>query len=398
MQLMPFRPEFSIDKDSVMFFKRIIGLLYPLYAKYFCRARIIEGSLKGNQRMARCLVLGESPFISQLEERMFEAPPHVIRTWRMRISAFHNNIKNEKDKIDFCISEFPKRYYRKFKTDCDFMCQRSVGQSLDASAHSPSFTVFNKRMKETEKIIKKYKLSYRVSESDDDFEMFYHNMYIPYAKKRFGKNAVMFSFKKMKNVFKKSVLMFVIQDDIAIAGDILSLNNEILGFQHLGILNGEREYVKMGFATIFYYFGIDYVNKTFHYSKLDFGSSLPFLDDGAFLYKRKMGAAVHPDDTLHSWIFILDLKQSDSFTSVFESHPIIVHTDAGLMALVGVPEAHELTIKQRDIFIKKYYSPGLKGIILYNSKRDASKLLLFDTPDYLQKWPPRPAHSDMLFS
>jgi hypothetical protein len=398
MQLTLFRPEFSIDKDSGMFFKRIKDLIYPLYAKYFCRARLVEGSLKGNQQVTRCLILGESPFISQLEEGMFANPPQILRTWRMRISAFHNSIKNEMDRIDFCISEFPTRYYKKFKTDCDFMCQRSVGQSLDVSAHSPSFTVFNKRMKETEKSIKKYNLSYRVSGSDADFEKFYHNMYIPYAKKRFGKNAMMFSFKKLKNVFKKGVLMFVIQDDIAIAGDILSLKNEILSYQHLGILNGEREYVKMGFATIFYYFGIDYAHKSFHYSRLDFGSSLPFLDDGAFLYKRRMGAAVHPDDSLHSWIFIFDLKQSDSFTSVFESHPIIVHTDAGLMALVGVPEAHELTIEKRDIFIKKYYSPGLMGMIFLNSKRDASKFLLFDNPDCLQRWPPNSVHADMIFS
>jgi len=299
----------------------------------------------------------------------------------MRISALHEYVEEKADKIDLCVADFPKRHFNNFKSVSDFKTQCQVSQVVDLSAGSPSAKKFYRKLKESERRIRKYELSYRVSHSDTDFEIFYYKMYVPHAQKQHGKYSVKLAYKQMEEVFKDGYLLLVIQAGIAIAGQLFSLRDGILSTFRMGILNGDRSYVEMGAISALYYFTVEYANSAFRFNRLDCGESLSFPDDGVFLNKREMGATVYPDNDSESWIFIFNPNQSDKISYVFESNPIIVHTDTGLMVLVGVPDMNELMVEERDRLKQKYHSPGIKGMILLKKNADTSKILFFDDPD-----------------
>jgi hypothetical protein len=63
---------------------------------------------------------------------------------------------------------------------------------------------------------------------------------------------------------------------------------------------------------------------------------------------------------------------------LFEKNPTIIHTENGLMGLLGMVDAAELSPEKRKELIKKYYDPGLRGLMFMSPGSSALTELSFD--------------------
>jgi hypothetical protein len=59
-------------------------------------------------------------------------------------------------------------------------------------------------------------------------------------------------------------------------------------------------------------------------------------------------------------------------------NPLIIETKKGLMGLLGVVDAADFSPEKREELIKKYYAPGLRGLVLISPGPSAPIELSFD--------------------
>lgn len=171
--------------------------------------------------------------------------------------------------------------------------------------------------------IKKFKLSYEVSKDMDRFEDFYHNMYIPYTKCRYGKTAFVENYAFAKDVFSRSELIFIKQNDVSIAGHLIEYKGKHVYFHMLGVKNGDFEYIKQGAACALDYFSlIELQNRG--YKKVHFGGCRPFFNDGVTRYKISLAAkAVSHDKVMKDHFSLLLLKNSSEIRNFLKENPFV---------------------------------------------------------------------------
>jgi hypothetical protein len=105
--------------------------------------------------------------------------------------------------------------------------------------------------------------------------------------------------------------------------------------------------------------------------------SRPFLEDGVYGHKRQWGATVSHYDALKTWVYFFILDRGDKTARLFEKNPMIIHTEKGLMGLLGMVDAADLSPEKRKELIKKHYAPGLKGLMLMSPGSSAPTELSF---------------------
>jgi len=363
-----------------MLVEQVKDIAYRLYSRYFCRARLLRGRLAKSEVDFRCLFLGSSTFLSRIEERMFLTPPHLERSWRMRISTLSRNGLEPAGRVDMCVAHLPARHLERIGPKSAFRTQALVDQSVDVSPGSPSALKFQQKLKDRERRARRHGWTYRITASAADFELFYDRMYLVHARRQHGKYAYAIPREKLRRVFDEGHLLFLLEGELPIAGLLFSHEDGTLRFEWLGVLDGERSYIEKGAISALYCFSVEYARTAFHFDRCHFADALSFLDDGVFLFKRILGASVSPYGKKAGWLFFINPCQSELFGAFFEANPMIVHSGPGLMALVGVPDSHDPTAEEIKRLKSQYFSPGLMGIILVERTGRVARTLTFNAP------------------
>jgi hypothetical protein len=123
-------------------------------------------------------------------------------------------------------------------------------------------------------------------------------MYLPYSNRRWGKLAIISPFDSLKNHFNKGCLVFIKQNELSIAGYLITYEKGVPALILNGIRDGKPEYLKMGALVATYYYAILYLqNEGYHTVSL--GYTRPFLRDGVLQHKKSWGLRVNaPGNTL----------------------------------------------------------------------------------------------------
>jgi len=143
------------------------------------------------------------------------------------------------------------------------------------------------------KKVKRSPFHYIISTDPADFHFFYHQMYLPYTEKRFGKTRVEISKETMRHNFDNGELLLVKQEEQVVAGGIInySILEGIPRGTQIGVYHGNFEYVKRGALLAYYYYSINYLKKQ-GYKTFSLGSTRPLFNDGVLRHKLIWGAKV----------------------------------------------------------------------------------------------------------
>jgi hypothetical protein len=123
------------------------------------------------------------------------------------------------------------------------------------------------------------------------FDRFYYDMYRPYAVARFGDNAAIDRYEKLRDYFEEGSGLVIKQHGEAVGAVILIIRDRTLYFYRVGMVDGDDSHTRDGASTAMYYYTA-LLAHSWGCDGVDFGHSRPFLTDGVLRYKLKWGMSV----------------------------------------------------------------------------------------------------------
>jgi hypothetical protein len=174
----------------------------------------------------------------------------------------------------------------------------------------------NKREPIRRKIRKLQKngFSYRSSCAKEDFDLFYHRMYVPFVKSRHGEQALVASYPMLWDLWFKrrnGRLVLVTRDEKPLAGMICQVLRDTCYSIEGGVLDADSELFREGIWTFLNACIIDWGRN--HGARwLNFGGTRAWCSDSVFESKRRWGArVVSRSRPVDIWTFIAqDIKPS----------------------------------------------------------------------------------------
>ena len=225
---------------------------------------------------------------------------------------------------------------------------------------------FRKNTRKTDlRKVRKYGFTYRTTRSEADFLAFYHDMYVPYLRKRFGGEVIIEPEWKVLRQCRKGELMHIVRDGRTVAAVLLHLVEGRLAYVWVGVPEEIDDELFKGAFSAMYYFTIlhAYVHGC---HEVDFLGSRPLLNDGLFRYKRKWGTHVEDSPVPRGDILLRPLELNAPLRGFFSRNHFVVRDGRGLAGKVlldGDPaDAARLTSVCRQ-----YETAGLTGLQLFSS-------------------------------
>ncbi len=354
-------------------------IAYTAYSRYFCRATLVEGIMKDTDLTVRCLFIDRKALSKYMMQKIYSGTPTIVKRWTIYIPSIKKIIRTSSHRIDMCVAVLPLSWEKEFGKLCDFKTQEMVRQSLPlSSSDDVTNGRVNKKLREKGRRIKKEGFDCRISNDLHDFDTFYYDIYLPTAQKQFGDLAIIEPYEELKSIFLegRGTLIFVLENGSPVAGSLIFFQDKTLVEYRLGVLHGDRDYIKRGAQSAINYFEIRFALES-SCDLYDMLGSRPFLEDGVYGHKRQWGATVSHYDELKTWVFFFILDRGDKTARLFEMNPLIIDTENGLMCLLGMADAAELSPEKKKELIKKYYAPGLKGLIFMSPGSSAPMELSF---------------------
>jgi hypothetical protein len=296
---------------------------------------------------------------------MYEAPPLVLQKRRIWIPALKKLIQQRANSFDLCVAVVPKAYESTFQGLYDYRGTEAVRQVIDTSGSWEDVrSRFSKKRRQlTNEFPEKTGLGYRMSNDLEEFDYFYHRMFAPHIRKRYGELSHVDSYGDMKKFFLKGRLLFVTRGEAAVAGALCLVEDRTLVFRRTGVLDGDETHIEGGAQTALYYFQLKYANEH-NLRAVDTMKSAPFLNDGVYKHKRDWGATVLPDDESSDWVYFFNKGPAEKLASFFESNPTIVYSDAGLKGVIGIADATDLSSASVNNLTHRYQASGLHGFTI----------------------------------
>lgn len=138
--------------------------------------------------------------------------------------------------------------------------------------------------------VRKMQVSFtsRLSQSMDDFEHFYHRMYLPTLQKRFGDLAERLPYEVLKGWMERGCLIQIVQGDQVIAAALNYVQNDVCFAGAIGYLDGEASWIEQGASIAVYWYTIEWAYQQ-GLARLDFIGANAWESNGVFHAKQQWG-------------------------------------------------------------------------------------------------------------
>lgn len=216
----------------------------------------------------------------------------------------------------------------------------------------------NKSLKENLREIKRHRYSFEMTSDPAKFEYFYHQMYLPYTIRRFGKLTLPTGFRYMKRIFEKGMLLLVKRGDEHISGILFRIHNKTVFVASIGIREGKIEYRREGALAACYYFIISWAKEK-GYKWVDFGHCRPLFNDGVFFHKKKWGMEIKRSDRVRGILGMKICNFRQEALDFLAKNPFIFVEKEKLNGLVLTEQDHPLTLVEVQALFKTHYIPGV---------------------------------------
>lgn len=247
---------------------------------------------------------------------------------------------------------------------------------------------FRKNTKKTDlRKVRKYNFTYKITKSEEEFKTFYHSMYKPYLKKRFGDAVLIEPEWKVLRQCRKGELMQVIRGKDVVACVLLHNLAGRLAYVWVGVPDDIEAEMFNGAFSALYYFTILYGYENGCH-EIDFLGTRPLLNDGLFRYKRKWGTYVEDSPLPRGDILLKPLRFNLPIRSLFAHNYFLTRDGKGLAGKIFF-DKHKMTVKELEGIVEYYFTEGLQCIKIFSlhgfdddakvwEQTKASQVKLFD--------------------
>ncbi len=348
------------------FMKKLRLKAYPTISRYFSHTALVEGKLKYTEEAFRCLFIDNVNFKSYMLPRMYEGAAVSLKTGNIWIPRFKTVLQDYSDSIDMCLAVPPREYMSEFEKLAHLGTHWSIPSFVDTSGDwkETKKRFHTRKRKFSDRMDKDPMFSCRFSNDLKDFDFFYYEMHKPHIQKRFGDLSELGSYDQAKDFFLDGGFVVLIKEaGKTVAGGLCAIQDNTLFMHSAGIRHGNEEYLKRGALSAEYYFTLKYASEH-GISKVDLGPSKPFFNDGVHKTKREWGATFYPVNPPKPRVFFFIPEMSKKVVKFFENNPLIVPKEDKIYGFVGWTGEDHPSAKDEKELTKRYYSPGLDGLML----------------------------------
>ena len=206
----------------------------------------------------------------------------------------------------------------------------------------------------------KTSLKYRVSHDAADLERFYDEMFVPHAKLRYGRHAVIDSRAEIERFFNRGMLLMIEQAGRPIAAALCREVPDRLEYFRGGISGDAARLGARDASSALYFFQFDYAISR-GLKELDCLESRSFLTDGVYRYKASWGALAEPRRFGGDRLYYVLGKNAGVLAELFQHCPTLVESAGSLHAIAGQTlQGPEISVQQES-----WYTRGISAIHVF---------------------------------
>ena len=205
----------------------------------------------------------------------------------------------------------------------------------------------------------------KIIPGEQGLNRFYYDLYVPYAERRFGQDAKIESFQKVRRLLRTGFLIVAEKEGQWFSGAVARIRNGVFVFELVGNLSGDVRYTYEG-TMEFLYLSFFQIARERNCIGIDFGISPPFLKNGLVFYKTKWGATLleNPKEVREICIKINRPER----LRFLKNFPVIKDC-GGLSAITYIGQDSTETKASVANIEKVYKNAGLKALWLCTPNR-----------------------------
>jgi len=223
------------------------------------------------------------------------------------------------------------------------------------------------RRRDMERKIRKYGYTSSASRLPADFEDFYHNMYVPLVRNRYGEMGGIRPYEAMKKEFQSGFeLVFLHMGGKTVAGGLIDHSKTTSRLHSHGVRDGSLELIRMGATDALYYFELKHILEKGR-DIVNLGHCRAFFNDGVFRYKLEIGARVGGGHDAPSGLLYFEfLRPTAELMSFLEANPFVaLDKDKTYRGVVFMEKAP--AIKEIDEALDRKLCRGIENVTLYTT-------------------------------
>jgi hypothetical protein len=324
---------------------------------------ILRGRTRMDGHLGTLLVAGVEHEVYYLIQRFFEGEYQRKSLGKVPLWSLVSTLKELRTTVDLTIARIDRLSCR-LLFGADYLAVPEwVGSMLTVPEDLESLVRNNDSLKSDLRIVDRNKLTPSISEAEEDFEEFYHRMYVPFICNRHGTQAFIRHFYWMRRAFHQGGILWVLRGGQRISGVLFRRRGNMIQSLAMGTANGQWDLVKKGanFATDLY---IVKYSKKLGFKLIEFGGSRPSLNDGVLRYKRKWGMnLVDKQDNWYNYLVYWN-RFNESVTSFFSNNPLIFRDNGGLSAISLIHNDEPATQTEAKKIHRSTWMPGLSRLYI----------------------------------
>lgn len=209
--------------------------------------------------------------------------------------------------------------------------------------------------------IKKYGLQYEICNRRSRYDMFYHEMYLPYLGTVYGNKAFPIPYKTLMARIRKCDLILITRRDQYISGGVILYGRQPKIWS-IGVQHGDRANLRCGAVGAVWAYSLEYLRDR-GYTDVHFGESRPFLQNGVLKNKKARGVSV--TGCTRKGFFISGDPQSGAVADFYLNNPFIHLVGRKLHAAVFVDGKDLSSGADAERLYKIYFQKGLSRLDIY---------------------------------
>lgn len=209
--------------------------------------------------------------------------------------------------------------------------------------------------------IKKHGFVCETAHNFQQLSEFYHQMYLPFIKSRYGSLALISTVGHMKGLLEQGTLLLLRNQSDYIAGNLIYEGTPYPRAAFLAVKDGSTQYLRQGALSALYYHSIIWA-KAKGYTLFDFGHCRSILSDGLFRYKRRWGMYIEKSGEKNRMLYLSLKNLTPEMSDFFAANPLVCECGRRLYGLIFCRSADELTPIHLERLRNKYFIRGLEGL------------------------------------
>ena len=248
------------------------------------------------------------------------------------------------------------------------------------------------RARRNSNLVSRNGLSWTLSVSESDFDLFFDEFHTPFITQRHTEEAVVSDRKTLRRLFRRGCLLWIQDGEKRLAGAVLEPDGDVLRWWVMGAKTEGVDPVKSGALSAVYVFGIECARK-YGFRWFDVGWSPASLRDGVLSHKASWGAVLQDSPLVDHDILFRWENLDARLLKFLEENPLIFRDGGGLSAIAALPSDANPDLVTARAAYRKLAMPGLRRLYLVSSS-GWSRVPPSDPADFAEKlWLAEPLSS-----